>query len=340
MANERTLVVLGAADPEMAAIAQLAEAAGARVYQARVGNRPVRPGELVDTQGIDWIYNEMIDARATRVLLVELHGKGSTPPENKGAWVIETYAIADNWPVSIIEIDHHDPNQTWPPEMPLWERSSIGQAAKELGVQLDERQKWIGALDHDLPGALRLAREQGKLDEVLMIYASGASHLFGGVPPETYVEQARATANRVCEIAAQQNGVDAAGWVNIWQLPPDPKTAGATGEHYPLPALPLALALAGRPGLSVIRRKDGALAWRLQCATSGQVQVFLAESAGVPGVLRGVQPPNAPYGFPERGLAGGTLTPAAVLAMPWGTKELYDAQVAFLAPKSDVSAPR
>jgi hypothetical protein len=109
MANERTLVVLGAADPEMAAIAQLAEAAGARVYQARVGNRPVRPGELVDTQGIDWIYNEMIDARATRVLLVELHGKGSTPPENKGAWVIETYAIADNWPVSIIEIDHHDP---------------------------------------------------------------------------------------------------------------------------------------------------------------------------------------------------------------------------------------
>jgi hypothetical protein len=56
-------------------------------------------------------------------------------------------------------------------------------------------------------------------------------------------------------------------------------------------------------------------------------------------VLRGVQPPNAPYGFPERGLAGGTLTPAAVLAMPWGTKELYDAQVAFLAPKSDVSRP-
>lgn len=335
--NSRVVVVLGSEDPEMVEIAHLAGLAGARVIPARSGGRRVRPGELADKASVDEIYALMqLQPVCNRMILVELPGKAKDVVSNTGAWVLETYAISDNWPVTVQEVDHHDPAQVWSDDVALYERSSIGQIANLIGVELDERQQWIGALDHDLPGALRLARTPGPhlgLDEVLMIYASGASQLFGGVAPEVYVAQAKSTADQVEELAHRPDGLDEAGWVNVWRIPPNPSTAGVTGEWYPLPALPLALALSGRSGLSVIRRRDGVFAWRLQCASADQVRYFLAEGEHPYRMVRDLPAPNAPYGFPDRGLGGATLTPDEVQRMPWATNTDFERQLDTLYPR-------
>lgn len=306
MDNSRTVVVLGSADPEMREIEALAKEAGAVVVQARCEGRPVRPGEMADKAGIDEIYKEMLAVKADQLILVEQIGRSTdNKAGNQGSWCLETYAVADGWPVSVVEVDHHDPRQTWPADMPLWERSSLGQIAGVLGVLLTATQQWIGALDHDLPGAFALARKADMLDEVLLVYSMGAAKLFGGVEPEVYVEQIKSTATRLQDLGLEQHGKLGDNLVPVYKLPPDPATAGVTGEQYPLPALPAALALVGRAGLSIIRRKDGLFAWRLQCATPSMVRHFVEMFEGVE---RGQPAPNAPYGQPERGFAGGLVS--------------------------------
>lgn len=326
MDNSRTVVVLGSTDPEMVQIAALAREAGAVVVQATHAGSPVRPGQHVDRQGIDEIYRAMVEITADRVLMVEQMGRSEDNEcNNVGSWCLETYGRSDNWPVQFVEIDHHDPRQTWPPEMPLWERSSLGQIAQTLGVALTEGQRWVGALDHDLPGALHLAREQGALDEVLMIYAQGAAHLFGGVDPATYVAQARATEVHLSGLTPWARGI-----LPVFQrFAPDSATKGATGESYPLPALPLALSLRRTGGLSIIQRADGVYAWRLQAATPEQVRWFLGPE--MEGLVRGMAQPNAPYGQPERGFAGGVVHPSYLRTLPWATRDQVTGQVAILA---------
>lgn len=327
MDNSRTVVVLGATDPEMVQIAALAREAGAVVVQATCldektkQRRAVRPGEVPDRDGIDEIYQAMLAIPADRVLFVEQPGRSQDNEANNiGSWCLETYGRADNWPVQFVEVDHHDPRQVWPSVVPLWARSSLGQIAEKLGVQLTDRQRWVGALDHDLPGALYLARAENVLDEVLMIYAQGASHLFGSVEPSVYVRQARETEARLKE-SLERMGMLANGVVPIYRaFPPDPATKGATGEAYPLPALPLALALLDWAGLSIIRRPDGALAWRLQCAKPSQVHWFMAEA---PGVLRDQPAPANVYGQPERGFAGGPVDVGWLEAeVPWANPNI------------------
>lgn len=310
MNNSRTVVVLGSADPEMREIEALAKGAGAVVVQAKAEGRPVRPGEMPDRAGIDEIYQAMLAVKADQVVLVEQNGRSiDNVLNNQGAWCLETYGRQDNWPVGFVEVDHHDPNQVWSEDLPLWARSSLGQISKVLGVELTGTQRWIGALDHDLPGAFREAREAGVLDEVLLVYSMGASRLFGGVEPEVYVEQIKSTATRLHDLGLEGFGKGGELIVPVYKLPPDPATAGTTGEYYPLPALPAALALVGRAGLSIIRRKDGKLAWRLQCASKTQVDAFMTgEIHDMNGVEMGLAPPNAPYGQRERGFAGGLVS--------------------------------
>lgn len=301
MKNDRsnTIIVLGSADPEMVEIARLGALLGVHTFQATRDGRPVRPGEEADSSSVDALYRKMISVEASTVLLVEQPGRRS----HTGTWLLDQVAVADCWPVTFVEIDHHDPAQVWDPEVELCERSSLGQVARHLGVDLDPRQRMIGALDHDLPSALAQARERGELTLALGIYASGASHLFGGVPPDAYVAQAKATDDALSSVPVSEDGI-----LQIWdQFPPSPSTAGATGEQYPLPALPLALALRRQPGLSIIRRRDGVLAWRLQAATPDQVRAWMASG---PGILRDRAAPNACYGVPERGFAGGVVDPA------------------------------
>jgi hypothetical protein len=324
--NSRTVVVLGSTDPEMVQIAALAREAGAVVVQAQCEGRPVRPGQPADREGIDAIYQSMLSVTADRVLFVEQLGRSQDNVANNiGSWCLETYGRSDGWPVQFVEIDHHDPRQTWPTEMPLWERSSIGQIAAALGVQLTDQQRWVGALDHDLPGALALAREQGALDEVLMVYAQGAAHLFGGVDPATYVAQARATEVHLAGLTPWARGI-----LPIFQrFAPDSTTKGATGESYPLPALPLALSLRRVGGLSIIQRADGVYAWRLQAATPEQVRWFLGPE--MEGLVQGMAQPNAPYGQPERGFAGGVVHPAYLQTLPWATRDQVVHQVAILS---------
>lgn len=316
--NTRTLVVLGSADPEMREIEQLAIKAGCSVLQAKSGGQPVRPGCQPDKEGIDEICKKMLEIKADTVLLVEQPGRSSDNVlNNQGSWYLEAYGTTDNWPVAFVEIDHHDPAKVWPEDMPLWKRSSLGQLAGHLGVELDERQRWIGALDHDLPGALNAAHLESRLDFVLDVYCSGAAHLFGGVPPEVYKQQAYDTYYTLTQLGTVPFGAEGEKVVPVFRLPPDPSTAGATGEHYPLPALPLALAMAGLAGLSIIRRKDGILAWRLQCASPSQVRHFLGEHFhGLQAVQPGTQPPNAPYGVPERGFAGGVVSQEWIAVYP------------------------
>jgi hypothetical protein len=304
----------------MREIEAIARAAGAVVVQAKVQGRPVRPGECPEREGIDEIFQAMLRCGADRVILVEQPGRsGDNVMNNIGSWCLETYGRSDNsdsWPTTFVEVDHHDPAQTWPPEVPLWQRSSLGQIAPLLGVELTGTQRWIGALDHDLPGALREAKEMGVLNEVLLVYSMGAAKLFGGVEPEVYVEQIKSTAARLADLGVQDFGGDLT--VPVFRLPPDPATAGVTGEHYPLPALPAALALAGLAGLSIIRRKDGLLAWRLQCASPRQVRFFVETCEWVKRSPE-LRPPNAPYGQPERGFAGGLVEESCLKALSWFT---------------------
>lgn len=315
----RTVVVLGSADPEMREIERVVRAQGAFVVQAELEGKPVRPGQVPDKASVDKVYRLCRDIGADCLVLVEQMGK----KQGKGIWTLAIAAHADGWSLQVVDVDHHDPDQTWPEDMPLFERSSLGQICKLFEVLPTAKQRWIGALDHDLPGAIREARAGDYLDELLATYAEGASELFGGVAPDVYVRQAHETAAKLSELIPVVEG----GWLPIYNFPPDPSTAGVTGEHYPLPALPLALALVGQCGLSIIRRKDGILAWRLQCALPGQVRLFEHHS----GVVTGLASPNAPYGQPERGYAGAVVDPLFLRALiPWATADMVTAQAAAL----------
>jgi hypothetical protein len=316
------LWVLGAADPEMAAIEKLLlECGESFAYAIGPDGQRVHSGNAYRAIGAVTPAGEFRDGfTGTQLVCVEC----------------AVALRADHNPAPIV-IDHHrpgDPGYGRPPEEFL-AASSIGQVLDEL-VRLDilvphcdpagwhvggEARStgisWVAAAmtaaaDHCLAAAYR-GECPGVDPDALMRWrvASRAAHQ-GRTEEEVLADVE--TARRMLRESAGSGGCPrCGGWGGcIGEMPPhgDDETCHAgpyrladlRGES--IPELPEAAAREGIPFLASVRDRDGREKVVLQCATPELVERFLAGEL-VPGLVD-------MYGDPARGFAGGYTSPAHV----------------------------
>lgn len=137
--------ILGAGDPEMAAVETLARAAGARVGYAMRGHERVRPGDAYRAEWVRWDEDDSAGPVEGTVVLVECDfSEGVCPPWEDTDRMVE-----------VVRVDHHrpgDPGYGLPPEKFL-RASSIGQVLDLLGIEPTSEHRMIAAADHCLGAA-------------------------------------------------------------------------------------------------------------------------------------------------------------------------------------------
>lgn len=268
-----TLWILGAPDPEMAAIERLLRDDGRRVaYAVGPDGHRVHPGNAYQAAGATpdgATLAELLD-QGERIALVECGGPSIDP---------------DCW----VRIDHHrpgDPGYGRPPAE-YWPASSLGQVARMILTPAPSVRDaptellLVAAADHCLGAAY-----QGECP---------------GVDPEALM------AWRVHERAAFQRRPEAAVLADVQHamavLQAAPRLAGPLGGVADLgagsvPEAPEAAARLGQPFQAIVADRDGRTKCVVQVAPPDIVAAWLAEhrAAG-----------HETYGDPTRGFAGAYL---------------------------------
>lgn len=296
ISNVRRLWILGASDPEMAAIETLLKQAGEQVAYAMVGSNRVYPGNAYKAATLPEYPAGPFD----EVILVEC---GFTEPDQFFGLVFgETGGHG-----KVTVVDHHrpgDPGYGKPPEEYM-EASSLGQVAKLLGCQpADECRRMIAAADHCLEAAYR-GRCPGVDPEALMQWRVETRAAFQKRPIAEVlrdVENARSILLKaVLPIPGGTGGCSECNYSAGGCL-----ECNYSGGQFPefadlrdqqIPELPEAAAREGIPFISTVHDKDGRQKVVLQAASAELVQKFLAGT-----LVKGL---TNYYGDPARGFAGG-----------------------------------
>ena len=270
-----TTVVLGAFDPEMDMIEQVAWGAGFKTLHAAVGGRAVTYG---DANRADGVVSGLVPTRG-RLILVEC--RLPTPPR-----------------LEILVCDHHrpgDPGYGQPPAKFL-EASSLGQFLSIVhGPLARQGDAWYA-------GEVRVTDEQvlvAAADHCLRSAYAGACPT---VDPHELMRYRLRTKARKLMISQNTLAADIAETAKrLYSLPEiDFGDAGTVRwADYAIPHLPEASAISGIPVASVLTgtktRKNNKVVF---FGTPDQVRVFRARMKDF--LVR-------PYGDPERGMAGGYL---------------------------------
>jgi hypothetical protein len=130
--DTRHVYLLGVDDPEMIEIRSILKSQHAEIYYAMRDGERVHVGNAYECDPIEV-------PSGTTLVLIEC----------------EPVKIAHG--VRVIRIDHHRPGDYGHghPPKEYWERSSIGQLCKHLGITPSYRQRVIAALDHCMVHALK-----------------------------------------------------------------------------------------------------------------------------------------------------------------------------------------
>lgn len=252
----KTTFVLGAADPEMNAIEEMAKKAGCAVVYAMAAGKRVFPANAYKADAVEGEINGEVG----EVVFVECRVRGVS---------------------SAVVIDHHnpgDPGYGLSPEQ-YWEASSVGQAAKLLGVEKTSALAMVAAADHCLGHAY-----QGKCP---------------GVDPEALMEwraQSRAAFQKrtVGEVLSDVEMARKA-----LRLAPKVTYAGVDVADFgdsTVAELPEAAAREGVPFQATTQTPDGRTKVGLMSAPAAVVRAWMDAQKGT---LKEI------YGDPERGFAGG-----------------------------------
>lgn len=321
------LFILGASDPEMAAIERLVRSSGARIAHATQGPARVHPGNAYRADGAAaaWPGTDMGDLGAfARVVLVECDVPGLFPSDDP----------------RVVRVDHHrpgDPGYGRGPEEFL-SASSLGQVLSLLsrGLALPEIATrgggmadaeaprgtivfWgdpTGWVIHSEPGYYDCLAHRVAEDIVL---AAAADHCLEaayrgrcpGVDPDRLMRwriesraahQGRPVADVMADIGRAMDALRSAPRVTL-RIPAEDYTDSFEGAEVAdlrgagfVPELPEAACMLGIPFLSVGADRDGRTKVILQAAPPGTVDAFLA------GAVSGLVDY---YGDRARGFAGG-----------------------------------
>lgn len=309
--NEQRVWILGAADPEMAAIEAILRRAGETVVYAVAGGVRVHPGNAYQHDPVD--VDHLVHVNGLEVVAVECDGAHHAPGEFGGV-PCDPHR----------RIDHHrpgDPGYGKGPE-DYWSASSLGQVCSLLGLgDPPEAALMVAAADHCLEAAYR-----GRCP---------------GVDPERLMEwraQSRAAFQKR-EVAAVLADIDWARRllreaVAAWTCPecggsgclpyqyPQEEACGYCGGYGgggpypvarldgqgPVPELPEAAAREGIPYIATVTDRDGREKVVLGAAPPDMVERFLdgTLNAGYRTLDgRVVLELTGKYGDPARGFAGG-----------------------------------
>lgn len=154
------LFILGAGDPEMAAIEKICKEGGFKVIHAHALKRRVHPGNAYQADSIDFS-----------------NYSGLTP-----VWV---ECRSNSYQDGHIVIDHHregDPGFGLPPEK-YWEGSSIGQLCLLIGHERSDELSIIAAADHCLSHAYK-SKCPGVKPEMLRKWRAKSRAAFQRIPVE------------------------------------------------------------------------------------------------------------------------------------------------------------
>ncbi len=263
--------ILGAADPEMAAVEEALRAAGEIVRYATIAGRRPRPDEA---------YTCALDATAAAVALAG-HPLYLVECIAVPLWAGHTPALRQ----AIVRIDHHslgDPGYGRRPADYL-AASSLGQVLAVLGVAPTHEHRLIAAADHCLTHAYRGACPGVDPDE-LMRWRAASRAFF----------QRRSVVAVLDDIAAARGALRSAPDVQLYDAI---VARDMRGRH--VLELPEA---AAREGMCFVADglpgRDGRRKVVCQVGTPEQIRAFVSYFAPALGL-------SDIYGDPERGFAGG-----------------------------------
>lgn len=236
--------VLGASDPEMAAIEQLLTAAGADVRHA------------VEADG-----TRVIPARAYQAAAMT----GEPPDPSRPLYFVECQ-VGEHVPA--FRADHHrpgDPGFDAPPAE-YWRGSSIGQVATHLGVEPTPALRMVAAADHCLAAAYQGACP-GVSSDGLLAWRVGTRAAF----------QARSADALMGDIQHARDLLATAPRITLGGASAADMRALEQAAH--IPELPEAAVRDGVAFLSTVRDRDGRQKTVVMGATTRpMVEAFLADA--------------------------------------------------------------
>jgi hypothetical protein len=273
--------ILGASDPEMAAIEAAVQAAGHTVAYATVGGKRVLPATAYRADGIAAPVGaiEAVRGGALRPVLVEC-GPGREAGE---AWSIITGA-------SPVVVDHHRPGDPGYGKEPVdfMSASSLGQTLALLGLEPSEEQRLVAAADHCLAAAYQ-GRCPGVDPDRLMAWRAASRAAFQGRPVEDILRDVEAGRKALREAPELQiaPGVFVKDLRGI-KVPELPEASAREAVCFIADGLP-----DGEGRVKVV----------CQSGTPAQISAFMswAPTQGMVDV----------YGDPQRGFAGAYIPPAS-----------------------------
>jgi hypothetical protein len=263
--------------------------------------------EVLQTNGVPWVYATNV----TRERFVRAGEDGlllGAPGPLAGETLVSVEVALGN-ATPEIEIDHHNNDRaSWGPDR-YWQASSLGQVCTLLGVVPTSKMRVVAALDHCLAAALA-GRCPGVDPEAPVTWAT----ILDLRPPGLSREEFGAQIQRSVDLLrGAPLCPDIPGVRDLTAL--DPGAPGAFDVYPPeFRHGPLAAAVARCAYLVRGVRPDGTQILRIGGAGEGSVpgvDPILTWMIGA-GVARGCYPADHPrpdnlYGFPTRGMGGGTL---------------------------------
>lgn len=322
------LWILGASDPEMAAIGTLLAQCGEEYAIATVDGQRVHPGcayrmtrPLPDIWGdkkvvlVECGYDPALRIPSQRCARCGDYqwgdwagygdlGDDGQPVAGGMGYCGDLHEWSPTWTV----VDHHRPGDPGygRPSAEFMTASSIGQVLAILGREATQEQRLVAAADHCLAAAYRGECPGVDPDELMRwrIASRAAFQRRSEAEILADVERAReslresvytrriepyAGANGYCPHCGTADHPDCMYPAVEWRY------ADLRGQH--IPELPEAAAREGIPFLSAVRDRDGREKVVLQAAPADLVSAFLSGSV-VPGLVD-------IYGDPARGFAGG-----------------------------------
>lgn len=195
--GSKTLVVLGASDPEMEVIVALCQSLELDVVWATSGGRPVHPGNA-------YVADPLSDTSAfDHIVMVECGIPALVAPSG----------------ATITLIDHHrpgDPGFGLPPSR-FWEASSLGQICKLFGVEPTTELLTVAAADHCLAAAYR-GECPGVDPDALMSWRAQSRAAFQGRSVESVLADVDAARARLRAVIGPEGFADLRG-ESIPELP-------------------------------------------------------------------------------------------------------------------------
>lgn len=327
------IFILGSDDAEMRAIEGLLEGLRLPCYYAMGPRGRVRPGEVATGPILD-TDSEIVAIEVGGPWgdpIIDHHGErpeASAPPAEflraSSIGQVITLLARGGCDLGLLG---WEPRQ-WPAAMTAWSgHMAIDELHPSQGQWLvyGPNTQWVippeiaavAAADHCLAAAMQGRCPGAHPDVVAQVHVEHARMTYA---PDRSAEEYRAEVEQTIatlKAAPACEALDPEGNVaDLTHLEIDGPVVGATGEQYPSKAqhLPVAAALAGRGYVVRIRRRDGRLAMRVGGCGDGSIPgaAPIQRWLNRVGEAFGCAPVDAPrpdnlYGFPARGMGGGTL---------------------------------